>query len=132
MAVPGLEEVIDRLKARGYTLGIATSDSQAGAHASLAHFGVLELMDFVAGYDSGHGQKPGPGQVHGFCAATGLVPQEVAVVGDNLHDLEMGRSAGAGLVVGVLTGTGERAHLAPHADHVLDSIAGLEALLDRL
>ena len=70
--------------------------------------------------------------VEGFCAATGLVAGAVAVVGDNLHDLEMGRAAGAGLLVGVLSGTSSLAELAPFADHVLDSIADLEALFDRL
>ena len=121
-----------RLKARGLKLGVATNDSRRGVEATLGRFGVLELLDFAAGYDSGHGFKPDPGMVHGFCARTGLVPAEVAVVGDNLHDLEMGRRAGAGLVIGVLTGTGERAELAAHADHVLDGIQDLEALLDRL
>ncbi len=95
-------------------------------------FKLLGLLDFAAGYDSGHGFKPDPGMVHGFCARTGLVPAEVAVIGDNLHDLEMGRRGGVGLVVGVLTGTGERAELTAHADHVLDGIRDLEALLDSL
>ncbi len=121
-----------RLKARGLKLGVATNDSRRGVEATLGQFGVLELLDFAAGYDSGHGFKPDPGMVHGFCARTGLVPAEVAVVGDNLHDLEMGRRGGVGLVVGVLTGTGERAELAAHADHVLDGIQDLEALLDSL
>jgi phosphoglycolate phosphatase len=53
-------------------------------------------------------------------------------VGDNLHDLEMGRAAGAGLVVGVLTGTSEHGDLAPFADRVLESIVELEALLDEI
>jgi phosphoglycolate phosphatase len=44
----------------------------------------------------------------------------------------MGQRAGAGLLVGVLTGTGERGDLANLADHVLDSIQDLEALLDSL
>jgi phosphoglycolate phosphatase len=70
--------------------------------------------------------------VHAFCEAVGTSPKAVAVVGDNLHDLEMGRAAGAGLLVGVLTGTSAHADLAPHADAVLDSIADLPALLDRL
>ena len=121
-----------RLKARGLKLGVATNDSRRGVEATLGRFGVLELLDFAAGYDSGHGFKPDPGMVHGFCVRTGLAPAEVAVVGDNLHDLGMGRRAGAGLVVGVLTGTGERAELAAHADHVLDGIQDLEALLDSL
>ncbi len=130
--VTELAPLFARLKARGLKLGVATNDSQRGVEATLGQFGVLELLDFAAGYDSGHGFKPDPGMVHGFCARTGLVPAEVAVVGDNLHDLEMGRRGGVGLVVGVLTGTGERAELAAHADHVLDGIQDLEALLDRL
>jgi phosphoglycolate phosphatase len=130
--VAELAPLLRRLQARGLRLGVATSDSAAGAEATLAHFGVIDLLDFLAGYDSGHGAKPAPHLVEAFCRATGLAAAEVAVVGDNLHDLEMGRAAGAGLVVGVLTGTSERGELAPLADHVLASIADLEALLDDL
>ena len=131
-AVTDLAPLFGRLKSRGLALGVATSDSLHGAHASLAAFDILELLDFLAGYDSGHGAKPGPGMVEGFCAAAGLVAAEVAVVGDNLHDLEMGRRAGAGLVVGVLTGNSGMSELAPRADHVLPSIEALEDLLDAL
>jgi phosphoglycolate phosphatase len=109
---------------------VATSDSLQGARASLSGFGVLERLDFLAGYDSGHGVKPDPGMVEGFCGATGLVAAQVAVIGDNPDDLEMGRAAGAGLVVGVLTGTGASSELEALADHVLGSIAEIETLLD--
>ncbi len=130
--VAELAPLLARLRARGLRLGVATSDSEAGAHATLAHFGVIELLDFLAGYDSGYAPKPSPNLVDGFCRATGLEAAEVSVVGDNLHDLEMGRAAGAGLVVGVLTGTSEHGDLAPFADRVLASIVELEALLDEI
>ncbi len=130
--VTELAPLFRRLKGRGLKLGVATNDSQRGIEATLGPLAVLELLDFAAGYDSGHGFKPDPGMVHGFCVRSGLDPAEVAVVGDNWHDLEMGQRAGAGLVVGVLTGTGERGDLAKLADHVLDSIKDLEALLDSL
>ena len=130
--VTDLAALFGRFKARGLVLGVATHDSHAGAKGSLAPFGVLEQLDFVAGYDSGHGTKPGPGMVQGFCAATGLRPGDVAVVGDNLHDLHMGRSAGAALVIGVLTGTSAADDLTADADHVLDDIDALEALLEGL
>ncbi len=130
--VTELAPLFARLKRRGLKLGVATNDSQRGIEATLGPFAVLDLLDFKAGYDSGHGFKPDPGMVHGFCVRTGLEPAEVAVVGDNWHDLEMGQRAGAGLVVGVLTGTGDRAGLATLADHVLDGIQDLEALLDSL
>ncbi|GAB4370115.1 MAG: HAD family hydrolase [Kiloniellaceae bacterium] len=132
VAVAGMEAVVAALKGRGLALGVATNDSEDSAYASLAPFGVVDHFAFVAGFDSGYGAKPGPGMVEAFCAATGLAPETVAVVGDSLHDLEMGRQAGAGLLVAVLTGTGGRDDLARHAHHVLDSIADLEALLDAL
>ena len=59
-----------------------------------------------------------------------LAAAEVAMVGDNRHDMEMGRTAGCGACVGVLTGTSAAADLAPLATVVLDSIAALEAWLD--
>lgn len=132
VAVTDLPALFGRLKRRGLALGVATSDSERGLAATLAPFAVLDVLDFLAGYDSGHGSKPGPGMVQGFCVACALRPDEVAVVGDNLHDIEMGRAAGVALAVGVLTGTSHHHELADHADHVLNDITELEALLDAL
>jgi phosphoglycolate phosphatase len=118
-----------RLQDRGLVLGVATNDSYEGALASLRPFGIVERLAFVAGYDSGHGGKPDPGMVAGFCAATGLAPGEAMVVGDNLHDMEMGRRAGAGWLVGVLGGSAGLATLSAAADWVIDGVAELEDLL---
>ncbi len=128
--VTELVPLFETLRARGLRLGIATNDTVAGAFATIGRFGLAEHLEFHCGYDSGYGSKPAPGMVHAFCEAVGVSPGSVAVVGDNLHDLDMGRAAGAGLLVGVLTGTSARDDLAPHADAVLDSIADLPALLD--
>lgn len=117
------------LRASGLRTGIATNDNIASATATIARFGLSDHVEFVCGYDSGHGIKPAPGMLHAFCAAVGLQPSEVAMVGDNFHDLEMARAGGAGLKVGVLTGTSLRADLEPHADVVLDSIVDLPAFL---
>jgi phosphoglycolate phosphatase len=130
VAVPAMAQTLGRLKDQGYRLGVATSDSAEGAEATLAPFGVIDLLEFVAGYNSGHGSKPGPGMVLGFCTHLACTPAEVAVVGDNSHDMDMARAASAGLRIGVLTGTSLREDLAGHADHVIDSIADLESLLE--
>jgi len=125
--VTNLHDLFNRLIERGLILGVATSDSEAGAMASLGPFNILDMLDFVCGYDTGHGIKPGPGMVHGFCKTVGIAENEVAVVGDNLHDLHMARAAGA-LAIGVLTGTSTHEDLAPDADHILGSIDELESL----
>lgn len=124
-----LSRVLGGRAARGLRLGVATSDSERGARESLSPFDVIGLFDFVAGYNSGHGVEPGPGMVRGFMAATRLRASEIMVVGDNHHDMEMGRAAGAGMVLGVLNGASDHADLAPHADHVVHDISDVERLL---
>ncbi len=133
IAVTAIGDLFRRLQSRGLRLGVATSDSEAGARATLRRLGVDDTNNlFVAGYDSGHGRKPSSGMVDAFCAINGLAPRTVAVVGDNLHDIRMGRAAGCGLCIGVLTGASAREELVSEADYVLDSVAALEEFLDGL
>lgn len=129
--VTDLDALFQRLTARGLILGIASSDSEAAIRATLRTLGVSGHVRCAIGYDSGHGSKPGPGMLLGFAAAIGIAPAEIAVVGDNLHDMEMARSGGAGLRIGVLTGTGRQETLAAAADLCLPSIADLEGQLFR-
>ncbi|MDW9593821.1 HAD-IA family hydrolase [Sinorhizobium meliloti] len=117
------------LHAKGYRLGVASSDNERSIRETAKRFGFEDYLHYVAGYDSGFGTKPEPGMVLGFCAATGLAPDQVAVVGDNNHDMHMGRSAGVGMTVAVLTGTGSRQSLAAACDHCLADITELEAVL---
>lgn len=128
--VGDLATTFARLHARGLALGIATMDEQVNADALVRQHGLDPFVRYVAGSDSGHGEKPGPGMVLGFCAAAGLAPAEVAVVGDTLADLGMARAAAAGAAVAVLTGATPVGALVLHADVVLDSILALEGWLD--
>ena len=130
--VTDLESFFRDLKEKGYRLGVASSDNERSIRETADRFGFAPYLDYVAGYDSGFGVKPEPGMVLGFCMATGLDPQEVAVVGDNNHDLHMGRNAGAGLTVAVLTGTGSRASLSAGSDHCLNDITELVSVLPSL
>ncbi len=127
--VEGVHEALARLKGASIALGVATNDSVAGLQASLVPHDLTVPFSFLAGHDSGFGAKPGPGMVLAFCETAGLVPSEVGVVGDNMHDLEMARNAGAKLKIGVLTGTSMVTELEPLADHVIESVADLPELL---
>jgi phosphoglycolate phosphatase len=123
-----LGPLLGRLAAAGLVLGVATNDAEAPARAHLAAAGILGRFAFVAGYDSGHGPKPGPGMLEAFCRATRLAPAACVMVGDSLHDLASGRAAGMA-TVGVLTGLAGREELAPLADVVLPDIGGLPGWL---
>jgi len=129
VAIEGLRETLATLREMGYILGIATNDSEAGAHATAKALGIDHFFDVVIGYDTAARPKPYPDPLLYFAEKVGLEPGAIAMVGDNLHDLETAQAANAGLAVGVLSGNSPREALEPHADIVLDSIAGLPDLL---
>ena len=127
--VTDLAALFSSLKAAGYHLGIASSDNERSIRRTVERFGFAHLVDFIAGYDSGHGCKPEPGMLIGFARAVGVEPANVAMVGDNNHDLHMARNARAGRAIAVLTGTGSPQSLAAASDVVLDDVTQLEAWL---
>jgi phosphoglycolate phosphatase len=125
--ISGARDTLVELKRRGFRIGLATNDSAGGLEASLAQHDVLPLFDYAVGCDSGFGTKPDARMALGFCKAVGLDPQEVAMVGDAVHDLAMGRAAKVALNVGVLSGTSGKSDLEDLADLILDSINDLPA-----
>ncbi len=127
--VTPLAPLLDALQSAGLKLGVATNDSETAAYAHLGQACVTDRFDFIAGYDSGFGSKPGPGPLLAFAETAGVLPERVAMVGDSTHDLLASQAAGM-MAVGVLTGPATRADLAPYADVVLASISELPAWLD--
>ncbi len=116
-----LSQLLSRFETDGYRIGVATNDAEAVAHMHLESAGIAQHFEYISGYDSGRGAKPEPGMLLGFCEATGLLPQQVAMVGDSTHDLRAGRSAGM-INIAVLTGLASESDLAPLADVVLPDI----------
>jgi phosphoglycolate phosphatase len=114
----------DALAAAGLKTGVATNDSEAAARAHLGQFNVEQRTDFIVGYDSGYGAKPGPGMCIAFAQKFVLDPSQVVMVGDSLHDLHAGRAAGM-QTVAVLTGVATADDLRDHADVVLSDITHL-------
>ena len=125
--VTDLRELLSALRASGRRLAIATSDDRAPTERTLAGLGIADLFDELACADDGEPVKPSPAAVLRLCGSLGVAPGRTAVVGDSPADLEMGRAADAGRVIGVLTGVAERRTLEPLADLVLTSIAELVA-----
>lgn len=120
--------VFSALSAMNLRLGVATNDSERSARRQIEALGIAAYVDFVAGYDSGHGGKPDPGMVLAFADFLGTPPSGVVMVGDSLHDLAAARAAGA-VAVAVLSGPADRSALEPHADYIIDHIGALPRLL---
>ncbi|GHA54502.1 phosphatase [Amylibacter ulvae] len=126
LAVPVKELVktLHDLKSSGYALGVATNDLEENAVKQLLDAGIFEIFDFVVGSDSGFGGKPDPGMIFGFADAIGVLPANIAMVGDSTHDLHAGDAAGC-YRVGVLTGPAVRDEIEHAADIILNDISEL-------
>ncbi|MEM6941135.1 MAG: HAD family hydrolase [Pseudomonadota bacterium] len=129
-AVP-LVPLLQDLRARGLRLGVATNDAEVPATAHLEQAGITDYFDFVAGSDSGHGAKPGPGQLSAFARLMDLSAQSCVMVGDSLNDLMAGRAAGM-QTFAVLTGMADAEVLRPYADVLRPDIGHLPPWLDQI
>jgi phosphoglycolate phosphatase-like HAD superfamily hydrolase len=122
-----LPALLGALRDLGLKIAVATVDDRAPTEATLSALGIDSYVDALVCGDDGVEIKPAPDMVQVICRATGVDPSRAIVVGDAVTDLQMGRAAGVALVVAVPTGVASRGALAPHADLVLDTVAGLLA-----
>ena len=110
----------------GIKVAIATTDDRDPTEAMLEAFGVKSLITTMICADDGIRAKPAPDMVAAICQRMNVHPSKVIVVGDTVADLQMARSAGAGYVIGVLSGVGSLANLTPLADILIDTIDTLQ------
>jgi phosphonatase-like hydrolase len=131
IAVAGVEEVFARLRSAGIAVWLTTGFSAATQDHLVERLGWHDLVDGWLSPSSQWRGRPHPDLV--WVAALRAQVDDiraVAVVGDTANDLESGWRAGAGVLVGVLTGAHDRPTLerAPHTA-ILASIRELPGLL---
>jgi phosphoglycolate phosphatase len=119
----GVKEVLEALKKSGIYIALATADLTHIANDTLKHVGIYDLFDYVVGADMVEKDKPDPEMVNMIIEALNVNRKHVAIVGDTITDMEMGRKADVGLVVGVTEGgIATRKDLEKDADVVLESV----------
>jgi HAD superfamily hydrolase (TIGR01509 family) len=88
---PGVGAFLDRLAACGVRLAILSRNMRDAVDRVLRRCG-LSFDLVLAREDAPY--KPSPEGLWQICAAWGVAPAEVLMVGDYLYDLQAGRSAG--------------------------------------
>lgn len=132
--LPGAIETLDEIHAAGRRVCVLTSLPRRVVDLVLDAAGLRKQIDIeVSGEDAPRG-FPAPDLALTAMLRAGVeAVTEVAVVHDTGAAMACGRSSGASIVVGVLTGPHPAARLkAAGATHVLGSIAELPGLLERL
>ena len=136
-ALPGVEQALRELSARGVKVALSTGFSREVMEVLLGvlgwNVGEGELLDAAVPADEVAAGRPAPYMIHRAMEQTGV--QNVAHVlaaGDTVNDLLAARNAGVH-AVGVLTGKLQRAELEeqPH-DAVLEGVKDLPKYLASL
>jgi phosphoglycolate phosphatase len=132
--MPGAVELFDGCRAAGLKVCLSTGFAPVTRDAIVDALGWRSLVDlFLSPADAGRG-RPWPDMpLTALLRLGGDSVASLAVVGDTPSDVESGLRAGAGLVVGVLSGDSARADLEavpaaaglPGTPLILDSVAGL-------
>jgi phosphoglycolate phosphatase len=125
---PGLRDVLEQLRAGGWTLAVATGMSDRGlAHCLAAnqiahHFVSLQTADR-------HPSKPHPDMLETALFEAGAQPREAVMIGDTAYDMVMARDAGV-RAIGVDWGYHQPAELtAAGAEFIATTPAALSAYL---
>ena len=129
--LPGAVECLGALRAAGLSVALTTGFSPRTRAALVEALGWGPLVDLaLSPADAGRG-RPAPDMIlTALMRLGGTSVAAVAVAGDTAADMVAGRRAGASMVVGVLTGSDDRARLLEGgATAVLASVAELPALL---
>ncbi|WP_369025850.1 HAD-IA family hydrolase [Qipengyuania sp. RANM35] len=124
----GIGELVARLDAAGWLLGVATGKSDRGLNACLESHGIRQLFVTLQTADR-HPSKPHPSMLETALAEAGVEPQDAIMIGDTSFDMEMAVAAGV-RAIGVSWGYHEADELmATGASCVADTIEQLEALI---
>src|SRR5688572_28897492 len=91
---PGVLEAVREIKAAGIATGLVTSKNRQGALRGLKLVGLEALMDVLVCADEVTNPKPHPEPVEKGVALLGADSATTLYVGDSVHDLQSGRSAG--------------------------------------
>jgi phosphonatase-like hydrolase len=125
--LPGAADTIRQLRSGGVKVCLATGFSPATRDAILAALGWAGQIDLaLSPADAGRGRPAPDLPLTALLRLQGDAVSELAVAGDTPSDIESGLRAGAGVVAGVLTGTGTRAAFEQaDAPLILETIADL-------
>lgn len=97
-AFPGVRELLERMRAAGLRLVVASSAGGDELEPLLERSGVRDLIEASTSSGDAEQSKPDPDIVGAALGRIGLPPEQVLMLGDTPYDIEAARRAGVGCV----------------------------------
>jgi len=126
---PGIQEGLDWLKARNYTLGCVTNKAAQFTLPLLQDLGVHGYFGLVVAGDTLPKKKPDPLPLLHAAEHFGVSPADSLMVGDSVSDVKAARAAGFNIVCMSYGYNHGRDIREANPDAVIDSLTEIEGLL---
>ncbi|MDD4200981.1 MAG: HAD-IA family hydrolase [Eubacteriales bacterium] len=91
---PGITEMLQEAKDRGYKLGIATSRVEATLYQGLEKYDLTDMFDEIVTIEEVKKHKPDPECLFRVLEKINSLPQSAAMIGDSRLDMMCARNAG--------------------------------------
>jgi len=114
--------LLQRLGDAQVQVAVVTSDDRMMTSKTLVYMGIDHLVNILVCGDDDIPNKPAPDAIWHISEQLDIPPDRMIMVGDTLSDMEFGKNAGVGGLVGIQYGRGENSFLAAHAEIIIDSI----------
>lgn len=124
---PGMEDMLRRMKTAGCRLAIATGKSRRGLDRVFALTGIADLFETTVTADESAG-KPNPLMLEMISERTGVALEQMVMIGDTEHDLQLAQNAGCAAVA-VSYGASAKEDLKKWKLPVVDNITQLVTAL---
>lgn len=130
--IPGAGRAVGKLQKHEIKVALTTGFDRSLVDLLLERLGWTTLFDISLSGESVSKGRPAPYMIFNAMMQFGIEDvRQVAVIGDTPLDLAAGMNAGAGWVIGVLSGAHDIETLgATRHTHIIPSIADLPALFD--
>jgi len=123
----GVVTGLEKLRAAGLRLAVASNKPHALTCYLLEHLGVARFFDWIEGQSDAFPRKPAPDVLYHLMKLAGAQPATTLIVGDSPTDVEFARAAGTEVVC-VTYGQCTREELLPYApDAIVEDFNGVVA-----
>lgn len=128
---PGMKELIEQLKGKGYKLGLVTSRLKKTTMQGLESYEMAPLFDVIITAEDTDKHKPDPEPIHIALEKLGSKPENSMMLGDTMFDIRCAKNAGVTsvLVSWAVAVTEEEREGPDRPDYVIDKAEDLLTLL---
>ena len=117
--IDGIPELLERLKAKGYRIGLGSSSVMANIQLVLGRFGIMDYFDAIAAGSEVEHAKPAPDVYLLTASRLGIAPEDCTVIEDAGAGVIAAKSAGMRCIAIKNPNSGEQDF--SQADMIIDS-----------